>query len=237
MAVDLSDFKKPVVVLSLVASFVAGAAFFWYTVGHQIPELEKREDKQDKAISDKFAEISGSVDKQFTSMRGDIHDQLSSLGLTVQGLRTNVILLCAQRRPLSANCDVKALVAEAKRSSQIQAEYFAAADVKLIEGSKPRVADEGLEKQLPGYAFAYTSTAHRAEAKAQVASAILWSSAADSARWHQEGNKVVVVFANGMASFDLSAPGTKEQVGDLVQSLNATTNALKAAGSLTPEKK
>jgi hypothetical protein len=240
---DWSDFKKPHVLIGVIVavlgSAITGGAVVWFTVMHQIPELAAREDKQDKAIDDKFAALGGSVDKQFTEMHTDVSDKLNSLGLKVNGLQTNVILLCGQKRPISRNCDVKALVAEAKRASQIQAEYFASAEMKLTEGSTPMVADEGLKRQLPDYipvSYMHADALPNSQKRSEFASQIIWSSAADSARWHQEGNSIVVVFANGRASFDLSGPTTKEHVGELVQSLNTTTEALKAAGA-TPDKK
>jgi hypothetical protein len=219
MQIDWSDFKKPHVVTGLVVALLSGLALAWYTVMHRIPDLETREDRQDRAIDEKFTAINGTLDKQFASVRGDMHDQLTALNLAVTGLRTNVILLCGRTRPISASCDIKALVSEAKRASQIQAKYFAAANVNLTEGSKqPAVADDRLMQQLPGYIITTSYADPSAPAhsdKSNLANTILWSSAANSARWHQQGNSVVVVFENGSASFDLSSPGTKEHVGDL----------------------
>jgi len=244
MGIDWSDFNKPLVWLSTVGGFIIGgafvAAFMYYTITYRIPAMETREDKQDQEIKQEFTTLNGSINQQFASIRGDVREQLAPIKLRVSNLSTNVLLLCGQRRPISKTCDVKALVEQVKAASQIQAEYFAAADMKLTEGSTPIVADEDLKRQLPDYipvSYTHSGAQLNSQKRSEFASQIIWSSAADSARWHQEGNSIVVVFANGRASFNLSAPNTKEHVGALVQSLNANTEVLKAAGSIAPDKK
>jgi hypothetical protein len=231
---DFSDFKKPLVlwsfVLSVVAAGIASATLAWSIA-------DGRENRQDEAIKEKFAELSGNVDKQLASIRSDMNGQLGALGLSVQGLKANVLLLCGQRRPLSTTCDVKALVAEVRKASQLQAQFLDTADVKLTAGIEPVVATEGLKAQLPTFVRSVSDNDPAKADKPAIANAILWSSAADSAQWRQVGTTLVVVFANGTASFALSQPTTKEHVGELVQSLNTTTEALKAVGGVAQEKK
>jgi hypothetical protein len=237
MQLDFSDFKKPQVVVGFILAVIAGGGVMWTVLFYRLPDLERREDRQDKMLETKFTELSGSMDKQLAAVREDIHGQLVTLGLSVQGLKANVLLLCEQKRPLAQTCDVKALVAEVQKASQLQAQFFDTADVHLKTGVEPLLATASLKDQLP--MFMYVSQANNATKadKPTIANAILWSSAADSAQWRQDGTTIVVAFANGTVRFDLAQPTTKEHVGDLVQSLNMSTEALKAAGSVAQERK
>jgi hypothetical protein len=232
MQLDFSDFRKAHVLVGIGVALIAGAGLMWTVLFYRVPALESREDRQDRMLERKFAELSGGVDKQLSEVRADMHSQLGALGLSVQGLKANVLLLCEQKRPLAQYCDVKALVAEVKKASQLQAQYFDTADVRLTTGMEPILATASLRDQLPMFIqnVSEINYAPNADRPTQIANAILWSSAAASAQWRQVGTTVVVAFANGTVSFDLAKPTTKEHVGDLVQSLKMTTEALKAAG-------
>jgi hypothetical protein len=86
-----------------------------------------------------------------------------------------------------------------------------------------------LREQLPQVRWANTgfTSAYPSDAtKPAIANLILWSSAADSAQWHQEGNTLKVSFANGEASFEM-APDAKAHAAELVKSLNATAQVFR----------
>ena len=177
-----------------------GLLILGYTVVYRIPDLERRTERLD----------------------GDVREQLKLMNLSLIGLRANVMRLCGQQRPQL--CKVEELVAEAKSVTRVQAEFFDAAKVSLRTGAQPAVASEGIAEQLPWVAWA--SIGYGKADKAELANLILWSSAADSARWRREGNTVKADFANGVASFDVARPISNERMTELVNSLNATSAAL-----------
>jgi hypothetical protein len=240
MNVDLSDFKKPLVVAGLVCSFVLGAAVVWNTVVHRIPDLEDHEKSQDQSINEKFAQINGNIDKQFSLMHTDLseidgrfQDRIKSLSLTVTGLKVNMIRLCGQKRTPNKACSPEALVAEAKHASDVQAQFFDAGNLQLTSGAQPTIADESLKSRLPAtYVFAdvYTYPAQPKQVnKPDFANVIMWSSAANAAHWHREGNNIKVDFANGDVTFMMNDKTSKDEAEALVYSLNATVDALKSA--------
>jgi hypothetical protein len=223
-------------------------ALVWNTVVHRIPALESHEENQDKSIDGKFADMGGNMDKQFaavqsslSTMDGRVQQQLNRMDLAIKGLKVKLARICNQQRISNpSTCNPDALVADVKSATQAQAQFFDSAQVTLDHGSVPVVMTPGLKEQLPTYTFAssytFKASANNGD-KAEMAKAILWSSAAADAHWHQSGNSVVVVFSNGTATFDLSSPTTTEHVGELVQSLNATTEALKTSPPVAAEKK
>ena len=56
---------------------------------------------------------------------------------------------------------------------------------------------------------------------------MLWSAAAKSAHWSQEGDHVKVTFSNGDATFKFDPAMSEEHMMKFVDSLNTTTDALK----------
>src|SRR2546430_338920 len=73
MDVDFSDFKKPLVMGGVIASLIAGAALMLVTQMYRLPDLDRREEQQNKALDAKFAEMSANMDKQFTAMHNDVN--------------------------------------------------------------------------------------------------------------------------------------------------------------------
>ncbi len=239
MELDLSNFKKPDYWLGIVASAVITAAVMWNIFAQRVPALEEHDKRQDETIDKNFTAATASIDRQFDQLQGNLatmdgrlKDQFSRMDLSIKGLKVNMSRICNLRRiSNSSTCNPDSLVADVKSATQAQAQFFDSAKLTLNHGPTPVVATPGLKEQLPTYTFTnnwtFPDVASPKADKAEMAQAILWSSAAQDAHWHQAGNSLVVVFANGMASFDLSAPNTKEHVGELIQSLNSNTQALK----------
>jgi hypothetical protein len=236
---DWSEYRKPQVLIGMAATFIAGAALIWNIIAYRVPELERHDLKQDQVIEGNNTATNANIDKQFTTlagnlsaMEGRLHDQYSRMDLAIKGLKVNMARICNQRRISNpSTCSPDSLVADVKSQTQAVAQFFDSAKLTLDHGPTPVVETPGLKEQLPTYTFdnnwTFPAVASQKADKAEMAQAILWSSAAKDAHWHQAGNSLVVVFANGTASFDLSAPTSKEHVGELVQSLNTNTQALK----------
>jgi hypothetical protein len=173
-----------------------------YTIVYRIPDVEKRMDRLDT----------------------DLRDQLKSMTLQLVGVRVNVLRLCAQKNSLATPCKVEELVSEAKSVSRFQAQFFSDATVSLVAGwHEPQVTSEYVRQRLPRWPGSFGS---QTVAKAGIADLIMWSSAADSATWHEKaGNVVEVRFTNGSASFELT-PKSEGYASQLVSYLNATVDAL-----------
>jgi hypothetical protein len=241
---DWSDFKKPHVVIGLTASVIVGGSLVWYTNVHQIPDLVSREDKQDKDLNGKFTEISGQVDKQFAAMRADLsamdgryQDRLKKMDLSIAGLKVNMTRVCVQRHSLSKVCSPDALAADIKSATRAQAQFFDSAKVTLTAGAKvPQVTSQAVKAML-GWTPDYAYVAESKSGQPDLADVILWSSAADSAHWRQEGNTVKTDFANGAATLMLGESASKEEKQALVDSLNATVAAINAGSTKLPDKK
>ena len=234
MEIDLSDFRKPLVVGGLILSAITGAALVWNTNVHRIPDLENREDRQDQALTARFAEMNKNLGEQFAGLRNDLsgmdgryRERLNKMDLTVSGLKVNIARLCWYKRPRTKICTPEAVVADVKNATQAQAQFFDSAKVTLTDGLSPSVMTPGLKELLPVYVR--TDAYGQPTGKKELADMILWSSAADSAHWRQEGNTVKADFANGAAIFMLGNSATKEETQALVDSLNATVEALKAS--------
>jgi hypothetical protein len=172
-----------------------------YAIVYRIPDVEKRMDRLDT----------------------DLRDQLKSMTLQLVGVRVNVLRLCTQKNPLATPCKVEELVSEAKSVSRFQAQFFNDATVSLVAGwHEPQVTSEYVRQRLPRWPDAFGQSI----AKTHLADLIVWSSAADSARWYEKaGNVVEVRFTNGSASFELT-PKSEGYASQLVSYLNTTADAL-----------
>jgi len=141
-----------------------------------------------------------------------------------------MMLWCGQRRPLLKGCDVKALVAQAKSVSKSQADYLESATVQLNQGEKPQVISAEIREQLPQMTWGsmgVTTNYPKGNANTKLSDVLLWSAAAKSARWSQQGGSVKVTFVNGDATFKVAPKTSQEHLTTLVDSLNATSEVLK----------
>jgi hypothetical protein len=198
--------RSPPVVITLIGAVLLLGYFLVY----RLPDLDERTKRLDT----------------------DVRDQLKAMNVALVGLRANVLRLCAQKRSLDTTCKTEEIVAQAESVTREQAEYFDSADVKLTDGAKPAVVSEGIQQQLPQYTLTTTeSTKVKTIDKPAVANLILWSSAANSAKWHQAGDLVVGDFANGRVSLKMTAPLSKDHAATLVESLNATAGAFQASAA------
>jgi hypothetical protein len=202
--IDWPAWVAPTVIISLGL----GVLYLGHTVVYRLPDLEDRTKRLDT----------------------DVRDQLKAMNVALVGLRANVLRLCAQKRNLDTTCKTEEIVAVAKSVSREQAEFFDSADVRLTEGAKPAVVSEGIQQQLPQYTGTHSSMVETTD-KPEVANLILWSSAANSAKWHQAGNTVVGDFANGKVSLKMMTPLSKDHAAALVESLNATAGAFQASAA------
>lgn len=234
---DWSDWQKPRVVISLIGAavvFFGATCFLGYTIFYRVPDLEKRVEKMDSNTHDGMKTLSDDLRGQLQTMNGDLHEQLKTMGIALSGLKANVMLLCTQKHSQSGACNMQTLIAEAKSASRIQAQLFDTASVTLTRGLAPIVASEDLLKGLPEITFGsagITYTYPSDEGKRDIGDVILWSSAAESAYWYQEGGEIKATFKNGDATFQLAPSTSKEHAVELVDSLNATAEALRAGES------
>lgn len=141
------------------------------------------------------------------------------------------MLLCGpMRRPLLKGCTVKSPVTQAESVSR-SAEYLEAAKVQLTAGAHPQVASEELKEQLPQVSWGSAGVTTYYPRSAKLSDVLLWSAAAKSAHWSQKDGNVKVSFENGGATFKVAPNTSEEHLTQLVDSLNATTEVLKASQS------
>jgi len=231
--VNWAAWTTPTAVKTLVGALVAligVVVLLGYTLFFRVPDVEQHVASMNSDVHEHMNKMNEDLRDQLKAMNGDVHDQLSSMKLSLAGVRANVMLLCGQKRQI---CDVRQLVAEAKSVTHVQAEFFGKGDLKLTAGATPAVTSKGVVEQLPTVSWGTQGvTTHDRVDKTDnpdLANVILWSSAADSARWHQEGNTVKVHFKNGDASFEMKHAVSKEHMKELIDSLNATSMALQKA--------
>jgi hypothetical protein len=204
MKIDWRDWKNPAIVIAIVGGF----ALLAYTIVFRIPDLEKRTDH----------------------METDVRDQLKNMSLQLVGVRANLLRLCAQKRPIDNNCKVEELVSQVDEVSALQAEFLNRGTVSITVGEEPQVASDELRHRLPVLDWSGSDLKDKVT-KPDIAHLIIWSSAADSAKWYDKGNMVEARFANGATSFQLARPLSKKDMTQLVESLNATAGVLQSPGT------
>jgi hypothetical protein len=136
---------------------------------------------------------------------------------------------------------VQSLVTQAKSVSKSQAEVLQSATVQLTEGNQPQVASEEVKDELPQVSWGTAGFTEyypqHANSNVKVADVLLWSAAAKSAHWSQEDGNLKASFVNGRATFKVDPNTSKEHLTKLVDSLNTTTEVLRAHEIASPEKK
>src|SRR5207253_11040956 len=120
--------------LSGIATLSIAVAILGYTLFFRVPDVEKRVASMNSDVHEHMTKMNEDLRDQLKAMNGDLHDQLSTMKLSVAGLRANVLLLCGQKHPLQKFCDVRQLVTEAKSVTDVQAQFFGKADLKLTAG-------------------------------------------------------------------------------------------------------
>lgn len=243
MTIDLSDLKKPVAWVAVGGAIVAILGFLGritFDLEYRLPALEKSQSTINAGLRDDMKAMSDDLHAHMKAMSDGVHDEMKSMDATLAGVKANMMLLCAgQRRPLAQTCDVKGLVADAKSVIGIQAQLVDGVEVNLRAGATaPQVSSQAVKDHLPAYTWPDTHAYPTVKpGKSEFATMMLWSSAADSAHWRQEGNTVKADFANGATTFKLGDKASREQKQALVDSLNATAEAFKARAANEPSGK
>jgi hypothetical protein len=243
LTIDLSDLKKPGVWIPAAGAVVAMLAFLGsitFDLKYRLPALEKSQSTTDAGLRNDMKAMSDDLHAHMKAMSDDVRDEMKSMDATLAGVKANMMLLCAgQRRPLAQTCDVRGLVADAKSVIGIQAQLVDGVEVNLRPGATaPQVSSQAVKEHLPAYTWSDTHAYPSGKpGKADFATMMLWSSAADSAHWRQEGNTVRADFANGATTFRLGEKSSREQKQALVDSLNATAEALQARAASEPSGK
>lgn len=247
---EWSEFKKPAVWLPLAVSLaiplVVGVITFATTMGSvqtRIDDLGKNQERVEDRMQKSLDTLQSKMDARYDQEAQAERHQDSSFQSSVTELKTEVMmLLCGpMRRPLLKGCTVKSLVVQAKSVSKSQAEVLQSATVQLTEGNQPQVASEEMKDELPqvtwGTAGVTEYYPQQGNPNVKVSDVLLWSVAAKSAHWSQEGGNVKVSFVNGDATFKVDPNTSKEHLTKLVDSLNATTEVLRMHKVRSPEKK
>jgi hypothetical protein len=243
LGLDWSELKKlslwvtiavPVVLTGFVTFLIT-----WGSAQTHLEQLEKRQDRFEASVQKSMDGLQKGIEGRFDASARDERDQTASFQSSIRDLETNVMLLCGgQRRPLAKVCDVKALVAQARSVSRSQAVLLEGATVQITAGEKPQVASEEVKEQLPQeVTWGDTGVTTYYPGGKKLGDVLLWSAAAKSAHWSEEGDYAKASFANGYATFKFAPATSREHMRKFVDSLNATTEVLKAPESGSPEKK
>lgn len=230
MKFDLTQWCTPKVVIRLVGGLVAlfaATAFLGYLVVYRMPDLVHNIG----ALRADMKTMSDGLHGDMKGLSDHTQRQLDSMNATLLSVRTTVLHVC-EKPSMGKTCDTASLLTDAKGIAQIGAGFVDRGQVTLTAGAKtPQVTSSEVKGQLPVVSWATTGvTAFYPGGTTQpnLADGILWLSAADSARWRREGNTLKASFANGEATFDI-APRYRAHATDMVESLNATTEAIKAS--------
>jgi len=227
------ELKKPAVwvpiAVAIVVPVIGAVLTFQVTLGKVETRLEdlgnnhnRLEDRTQKSLD----VLQDRMDARFDKAAASESIQTGS----ISELQTSVMMLwCGQRRLSIKGCDAKSLVTQAKSVSKSQAMFLESATVQLTAGEKPQVASEEIKAQLPQEMTWGSVGVTTYYPKGKTADVLLWSAAAKSAHWSQEGDTVKVSFSNGDATFKFAPTTSKEHMTKLVDSLNATTEVLKVS--------
>jgi hypothetical protein len=223
-------------VLGPLLGFCALLAYFLiYRVGDLAEKIT--------TASQRLEEVNTDLRTDMHSMSADLHDHLKAVSddvtkrlgsedLAIHDIRMAMAVFCGHRGP---SCTQK-LVTQAKSSSQAQAQLVDTAAVTLTTGTEPKVVSEEIKDQLPemppGVVGVTTYYATQGGVS-KIAKVILWSNAAESSHWYQDGDMVKTSFVNGDVSLKMK-PSAKGQVAEFVESLNATATALKTSEKTGP---
>jgi hypothetical protein len=238
MAINWSVFKEPTTWLAL-GPLLLGCAALGYLLLYRVGDLA---DKVTTA-SQRMEQVNTDLRADMHSMSGDLHDHLKAVSddvtkrlgsedLAIHDIRMAMAVFCGHRGP---SCTQK-LVTQAKSSSQAQAQLVDTAAVTLTAGTEPKVVSEEIKDQLPEMppGVVGVTTYYATEGGvSKIAKVILWSNAAESAHWYQDGDTVKTSFVNGDVSLKMK-PSAKAQVAEFVESLNATATALKTSERTGP---
>jgi hypothetical protein len=212
-----------------LTTLLGAVGLLGYAVVYRLPDLEKRIDKLEANVHDDMKATRRDIQTQMTEVETDVHDQLKLVNLAVQGLRINLVRLCAKSRSIDKDCDLKQVIAEIKPLAKAQAEFLVADSFTFTSGKEPVVVSNGLQQELPPVnAWA----ASRRIDNRELAKMVLWTSAADSAHWHTDGKVVTAEFLNGTAAFHLTKSLSVEESTKLLDSLNDTVVTLQRSKQL-----
>lgn len=199
----LKEWFAPATIIVLAG----GICWLGYVVVYRMPDLEE-----------KLRSIEADQQKALGDIQNEQRERFRSIDAQLLGMRTNLLRLCARHGRLEKDCELKEIVSVASDVSIAQAQVITSARVSHLDGHAPQLVSDQAAAALRTIAqFPEGPTVRTND---QIASAMVWASAAKEASWKAAGQELQVNFANGNAVFTADGSVTPADLARSAEILN-----------------
>jgi len=227
-----SELKQPTALIAVVILFltiIGLGAWTYYTLEYRLPAIEQAQ----KDLKDDMRNGATDMKSALKDFTAEMRDQVKALNVSIVGLRSTVSKLCDGRRLKNGGCSPQEIYAQVKHASAVQAQLVNSAEVTLNAGATPEVESPVVLHALPQVTWGLAGVTTRYDSK--FADVILWTNAAESSHWTEKGHTITANFTNGYAKFEVPDTVAKEHIKVLVDSLNASAQAMQVADHKDPQ--
>lgn len=214
----LKDHIAPPLAIALIPTVIVLGVIVWY----RIPDLEK---KLEQYRNDQITRAS--------EWEKSHSEQLKNIEAQLVGVRTNLLRLCSKGGRIERNCEIREIVSTASQVSSFQAKSLASATIANLDGQLPKVASKSTEAVLEG--FLKFPTTESTTDNRQIASTLVWTSAAKNAHWKVLDGALRVDYDNGSAVFQPESGISPLSLSLAAQSLNDISASFMQVGAATED--
>lgn len=204
----LKEWLAPATIIVLAG----GICWLGYVVVYRMPDIEK-----------KLEGIETAQQKTLGDIQTEQRERFRSIDAQLLGMRTNLLRLCARHGRLEKDCELKEIVSVASEVSAAQAEVITSARVSGLDGHTPQLVSDQAAAALS--TIAQFPSGQTIQANDQIASAMVWASAAKEASWKATGGELQVNFSNGNAVFTMDgsvSPADLSRSAEILNDLSAS---------------